>query len=287
MEDTMGQRFNIEFCGQSDTGRVRSHNEDSIEIDPGSGLAVLADGMGGYNAGEVASKLAVRSIGFLVRQRLARLDPSTPLDPATPAPACILLQQAVQLANQRILKTAGTRAEYRGMGTTLIAALFVTDRVYVAHVGDSRLYRFRGDRLERLTIDHSLQEELIARGMFSADEVKRLGKSNVVTRALGVETNVDVTLGQHDVQADDLFLLCSDGLHDSLSEADILANLRRFMPELPRLARALIQAANARGGKDNISVILGHVRAVSVASTESSWWRRLLRRKTSQNNKKP
>lgn len=114
----MAQRLHIEFCGQSDTGKVRSHNEDSIEIDPASGLAVLAGGMGGYNAGEVASKLAVRSVGFLVRQRLARLvEPAPEPDVTTPAPAGILLKESVQLANQRILKTASTRPEYRGMGT--------------------------------------------------------------------------------------------------------------------------------------------------------------------------
>lgn len=276
----MAQRLLIEFCGQSDTGRVRSHNEDSIEIDPASGLAVLADGMGGYNAGEVASKLAVRSVGFLVRQRLARLEPAPVPDATTPAPAGVLLKESVQLANQRILKTASTLPEYRGMGTTVVAALFLGNRVHVAHVGDSRLYRFREDQLGRLTVDHSLQEELVARGMFSAEEVKRLGKSNVVTRALGVDAAVDVSLGEHDVRGGDLFLLCSDGLHDSLSEEDILANLRRFMPDLPRLTRALIQAANARGGKDNISVIVGHALAAPEATPEPAWWRRIMRRST-------
>ena len=276
----MTQRLHIEFCGQSDTGRVRSHNEDSIEIDPASGLAVLADGMGGYNAGEVASKLAVRSVGFLIRQRLARLEPEPAPDAAKPTPAGTLLKESVQLANQRILKTAGTRNEYRGMGTTVVAALFMGNRVHVAHVGDSRLYRFRDDQLRRLTTDHSLQEELVARGMFSAEEVKRLGKSNVVTRALGVDAMVDVSLGEHDVQGGDLFLLCSDGLHDVLSEEDILANLRRFMPDLPRLTRALVQAANARGGKDNISVIVGHAIVAPESVPELAWWRRLIRRST-------
>jgi protein phosphatase len=282
----MTQRLHIEFCGQSDTGRVRSHNEDSIEIDPASGLAVLADGMGGYNAGEVASKLAVRSVGFLVRQRLARLEPAPPPDAATPPPAGILLKESVQLANQRILKTAGTRAEYRGMGTTVVAALFMGNRVHVAHVGDSRLYRFRDDQLRRLTTDHSLQEELVARGMFSAEEVKRLGKSNVVTRALGVDAAVDVSLSEHDVHDGDLFLLCSDGLHDVLSEEDILANLRRFMPDLPRLTRALVQAANARGGKDNISVILGWAEHAAGPGERTSWWQRRPWRMGSQKNNK-
>ena len=282
----MTQRLHIEFCGQSDTGRVRSHNEDSIEIDPASGLAVLADGMGGYNAGEVASKLAVRSVGFLVRQRLARLAPESLTDPAAPTPAGMLLKESVQLANQRILKTAGTRAEYRGMGTTVVAALFMGDRVHVAHVGDSRLYRFREDQLHRLTTDHSLQEELVARGMFSAEEVRRLGKSNVVTRALGVDVAVDVSLGEHDVRDGDLFLLCSDGLHDVLSEEDILANLRRFRPDLPRLTRALVQAANARGGKDNISVILGWAERAARPPERTSWWQRRPWRSRAQNKNK-
>ncbi|HMM45783.1 MAG TPA: Stp1/IreP family PP2C-type Ser/Thr phosphatase [Candidatus Macondimonas sp.] len=282
----MTQRLHIEFCGQSDTGRVRSHNEDSIEIDPVSGLAVLADGMGGYNAGEVASKLAVRSVGFLVRQRLARLEPALPPDAVTPTPAGLLLKESVQLANQRILKTASTRAEYRGMGTTVVAALFMGDRVHVAHVGDSRLYRFRDDQLHRLTTDHSLKEELVARGMFSAEEVRRLGKSNVVTRALGVDAAVDVSLGEHDVRHGDLFLLCSDGLHDVLSEEDILANLRRFMPDLPRLTRALVQAANARGGKDNISVILGWAEPAAETRERTSWWQRRPWRSRPQNNNK-
>ncbi|GMV67913.1 MAG: PP2C phosphatase [Pseudomonadota bacterium] len=280
----MTERLHIEFCGQSDTGRVRSHNEDSIEIDPASGLAVLADGMGGYNAGEVASKLAVRSVGFLVRQRLARLEPAPPPDAAMPTPAGMLLKESVQLANQRILKTAGTRAEYRGMGTTVVAVLFRGDRVHVAHVGDSRLYRFRDDQLHRLTTDHSLQEELVARGMFSAEEVRRLGKSNVVTRALGVDAAVDVSVGEHEVHGGDLFLLCSDGLHDVLSEEDMLANLRRFMPDLPRLTRALVQAANARGGKDNISVILGRAEPIAAPRERTPWWQRRPWRIRPQNN---
>jgi len=280
----MTERLHIEFCGQSDTGRVRSHNEDSIEIDPASGLAVLADGMGGYNAGEVASKLAVRSVGFLVRQRLARLEPAPPPDAAMPTPAGMLLKESVQLANQRILKTAGTRAEYRGMGTTVVAVLFRGDRVHVAHVGDSRLYRFRDDQLHRLTTDHSLQEELVARGMFSAEEVRRLGKSNVVTRALGVDAAVDVSVGEHEVRGGDLFLLCSDGLHDVLSEEDMLANLRRFMPDLPRLTRALVQAANARGGKDNISVILGRAEPIAAPRERTPWWQRRPWRIRPQNN---
>ena len=280
----MTERLHIEFCGQSDTGRVRSHNEDSIEIDPASGLAVLADGMGGYNAGEVASKLAVRSVGFLVRQRLARLEPAPPPDAAMPTPAGMLLKESVQLANQRILKTAGTRAEYRGMGTTVVAVLFRGDRVQVAHVGDSRLYRFRDDQLHRLTTDHSLQEELVARGMFSAEEVRRLGKSNVVTRALGVDAAVDVSVGEHEVHGGDLFLLCSDGLHDVLSEEDMLANLRRFMPDLPRLTRALVQAANARGGKDNISVILGRAEPIAAPRERTPWWQRRPWRIRPQNN---
>ncbi|HMM73170.1 MAG TPA: Stp1/IreP family PP2C-type Ser/Thr phosphatase [Rhodocyclaceae bacterium] len=280
----MTERLHIEFCGQSDTGRVRSHNEDSIEIDPASGLAVLADGMGGYNAGEVASKLAVRSVGFLVRQRLARLEPAPPPDAAMPTPAGMLLKESVQLANQRILKTAGTRAEYRGMGTTVVAVLFRGDRVHVAHVGDSRLYRFRDDQLHRLTTDHSLQEELVARGMFSAEEVRRLGKSNVVTRALGVDAAVEVSVGEHEVRGGDLFLLCSDGLHDVLSEEDMLANLRRFMPDLPRLTRALVQAANARGGKDNISVILGRAEPIAAPRERTPWWQRRPWRIRPQNN---
>ena len=280
----MTERLHIEFCGQSDTGRVRSHNEDSIEIDPASGLAVLADGMGGYNAGEVASKLAVRSVGFLVRQRLARLEPAPPPDAAMPTPAGMLLKESVQLANQRILKTAGTRAEYRGMGTTVVAVLFRGDRVHVAHVGDSRLYRFRDDQLHRLTTDHSLQEELVARGMFSAEEVRRLGKSNVVTRALGVDAAVDVSVGEHEVHGGDVILLCSDGLHDVLSEEDMLANLRRFMPDLPRLTRALVQAANARGGKDNISVILGRAEPIAAPRERTPWWQRRPWRIRPQNN---
>jgi protein phosphatase len=245
--------------GVSDAGRVREHNEDTIGTDPDIGLVVLADGMGGYKAGEVASGIAVRTVMSLVkdaveREDLALRDPASGL--SRPG---ILLRDAIHRANKIIHQTARTQAHCEGMGTTVVAGLFFDDKLTIAHVGDSRLYRLRGEELTQVTQDHSLMNELVSRGFYTPQEAQRASAKNYVTRALGVEPTVEVDIADVPVEKDDLFLLCSDGLSDMVEHEDIQLTMSTFGANLPTLARQLVLLGNDNGGRDNISVVLVRV----------------------------
>ncbi|MCC5794430.1 MAG: Stp1/IreP family PP2C-type Ser/Thr phosphatase [Chromatiales bacterium] len=243
----------------SDTGKVREHNEDAVSHDPEIGLLVLADGMGGYNAGEVASGIAVKTIMELVGDACRRGPRSQP-DPETGLMhQSIALRDAVSRANKIIHQAARTSPQCEGMGTTLVACLFWDDRASVAHVGDSRLYRQRQGQLEQLTSDHSLLQELVDRGFYSIEEAQRSTNRNYVTRALGVEPWVEVTVQEFDAQPGDTWLLCSDGLSDMVEDEDIHLTISTFGGNLQRAGEQLIQLANEHGGKDNISVIMAGV----------------------------
>lgn len=243
----------------TDTGKVREHNEDTIGSDPDIGLFVLADGMGGYNAGEVASGIAVKTIVNLVReayqvQELHGVDRETGL--MRPS---IILRDAILRANKIIHQTSKTQPQCEGMGTTVVAALFFDNKAVVAHVGDSRLYRLRGDRFEQLTMDHSLLQELVDRGFYSAEEAARSTNKNYVTRALGVEASVDVDVREHPVQKGDYFVLCSDGLSDMVEDEDIHLTISTFHDNLETVSKQLVQLSNEHGGRDNVSVIMTQV----------------------------
>jgi PPM family protein phosphatase len=255
----MSLKGKLHCVGQTDTGRVREHNEDMIAVDGELGLVVLADGMGGYNAGEVASGIAVKTVFNLVREALEVQDLSVP-DPGTGLTrAGIILRDAIQRANKIIYQTARSQAQCEGMGTTVVAALFHDNKVSVAHVGDSRLYRVRAGEIEQITLDHSLLQELVDRGFYSPEEAQRASNKNYVTRALGVETQVDVEMQEHPVNKGDVFLLCSDGLSDMIGDDDMAMTVNTFSANLTSVGQHLIQLANDNGGKDNISVILAHV----------------------------
>ena len=243
----------------TDTGRVREHNEDAIAHDPDIGLFVLADGMGGYNAGEVASGIAVKTITNLVRDAVAREDLSIP-DAATGlSRPGIILRDAIHRANKIIYHTSKTQPQCEGMGTTVVACLFYDNRISMAHVGDSRLYRLRDSRFEQLTLDHSLLQELVDRGFYSQEEAQRATNKNYVTRALGVEQNVEVEISEQPVQKSDYYVLCSDGLSDMIEDEDIHLTISTFSANLDTVAKQLIQLSNDNGGRDNISVIMAHI----------------------------
>jgi PPM family protein phosphatase len=244
--------------GATDTGKVREHNEDAISADDDLGLVVLADGMGGYNAGEVASGIAVKTITNLVREGLQREDLDRP-DAATglSRPA-IILRDAIHRANKIIFQTARTQAECEGMGTTVVAALFYDNKVSVAHVGDSRMYRLRSGQFSQVTLDHSLLQELVDRGFYSPEEAQRAANKNYVTRALGVEPQVDVEIKDVPVVKGDMYVLCSDGLSDMVQDEDIRLTINTFGDNLDAVAKQLIQLANENGGRDNVSVLLAH-----------------------------
>ncbi|HKE43933.1 MAG TPA: Stp1/IreP family PP2C-type Ser/Thr phosphatase [Steroidobacteraceae bacterium] len=249
----------LRSVAMSDTGRVREHNEDTIAMDADIGLFVLADGMGGYNAGEVASGIAVKTIVNLVREAVAREDlEGTDKETGLVRPS-IILRDAIYRANKIIHQTSKTQPQCEGMGTTVVACLFYDNRVSVAHVGDSRLYRLRNDRFEQITMDHSLLQELVDRGFYSQEEAQRATNKNYVTRALGVEPNVEVEINEHPVNRGDYYVLCSDGLSDMVEDDDIHLTINTFNANLDNVAKQLTQLANDNGGRDNVSVVMAHV----------------------------
>ena len=251
----------IDFAEITDTGRVREHNEDAIGSDPEIGLMVLADGMGGYNAGEVASGIAIQIVTELAteganRENRDEVDPHSGLMRQS-----IVLRDAVYRANKIIFQTAQSQTHCEGMGTTIVAAMFYDNKISIAHVGDSRAYRLRAGAFEQLTMDHSLLQELVDRGFYSHEEAQRSTNRNYVTRALGVEPTVEVEVHEHEVVPDDVYLLCSDGLPDMVEDEDIHLTISTFNASLDVVGKQLIELANDHGGRDNVSVMLAQVLA--------------------------
>lgn len=258
----------------TDPGLVRSNNEDSVAEDADIGLLVLADGMGGYNAGEIASGIAVTTVLDAVRRQWPTLKHGT-VDPSNGySVEALTLKSAIETAHATIHQVAQTQPQCAGMGTTIVAAALHDDRIAIAHVGDSRLYRLRHDTLEPITRDHSLLEEMIARGHYSREDAQRLVRKNIVTRALGVENEVQVDLIEDTVEVDDIFLLCSDGLNDMVDDEAIRLTLQRYAANLETAAQRLVELAKAAGGKDNISVVLA--RADASFARGRRWYERLM-----------
>ena len=250
----------LEIFSQTDPGMVRSHNEDSVACEPACGLAVLADGMGGYNAGEVASGIAVSVVATEVSHRLLNASPVEISENGGEELGVTLLRENIQKANASIFHAAQSQPQYAGMGTTIVSALFYDNRVAVGHVGDSRMYRLRGEELETITRDHSLLQEQLDSGMISLEDARMSKNKNLVTRAVGIDAHVDSEIHVHDVLVGDLYLLCSDGLNDMVEDDDIQETLFALQSNLPLAASQLIQMANDNGGRDNISVILVKVK---------------------------
>lgn len=246
----------LSMAGLTDPGRMRSNNEDSYSLVPEIGLAVLADGMGGHLAGEVASGIAVDIVARKLTDVFAELPAKKkqPTDGNSVEAASVV--DAIKLANSAIFEASTTRPECAGMGSTIVVAVFYTNKVCIAHVGDSRIYRYRDGTLEQVTEDHSMMQELLRRGLISAEEARISPNKNVVTRALGVDAGVQPDVSEQTLRAGDLYLLCSDGLTDVLLDADIAQFLGQYGQDLEAAAERLVQEANARGGPDNVSVIL-------------------------------
>ena len=259
----MKTRFLLEFASMSDTGQVRSHNEDALIVSLDAGYAVLADGMGGYNAGEVASNMATAIIQQVIEQTLLASAESavvakdnSPLAPAT------LLIDAVDAANLAILEASLLEPDYRGMGTTVVVALFHDDGVTIAHVGDSRAYRLRDGALVQITRDHSLLQEQLDAGLITLEQARFAQHKNLITRAVGVDVVVETETGYFDVAPGDCFLLCSDGLTDMLNDSGIAEIVNASVDDITTASRDLVAQANELGGRDNISVILVRVACV-------------------------
>jgi PPM family protein phosphatase len=236
---------------------VRDHNEDSVDFDAELGLVVLADGMGGYNAGEVASAMTTSSILAGMKQHWQSAHVAAHLD--DPTLAVDLLQAEITRANRSVFERAQSDAECEGMGTTVVACLFHNGLVTVGYLGDSRLYRLRDDVLEQITRDHSVLQEQIDAGLLTKDEARLSQHKNLVTRALGIDPDEEGDMLQVPVEPGDLYLLCSDGLNDMLVDDEIHLTLSLLRVNLKLCAQQLIQSANDVGGNDNISVILVNV----------------------------
>jgi len=238
---------------------VRSHNEDSIAADAANGLVVLADGMGGYNAGEVASGMATTVIVSEMRQILANVRPYE-IDPKNHEEmAARLVREQVLKANSSIFQAAQSQPQYAGMGTTLVVCLFYDNRILVSHLGDSRLYMLRGGEFRQVTRDHSLLQEQIDSGLLTVEQAKNAQHKNLVTKALGIDPSVEPEIHEYPTRPGDIYLLCSDGLCDMVEDDEIGATLQALGGNLKLAAQQLVQMANDNGGRDNVSVILVRV----------------------------
>lgn len=251
----------LEIVNQTNPGMVRSHNEDSVAQDAACGLVVLADGMGGYNAGEVASGIAVSVVATEICHHLQNATPTNRDRNTGEELGVVLLHDNIRKANASIFQAAQSQPQYAGMGTTIVSGLFYDNRVVVGHVGDSRMYRLRGETLETITRDHSLLQEQIDGGMISIEDARLSKNKNLVTRAVGIDAEVEPEIHVHDVQVGDIYLLCSDGLNDMVEDEDIQSALYAMQGNLTLAADQLIQMANDNGGRDNVSVILVKVNA--------------------------
>lgn len=241
-----------EICTQTDPGLMRDNNEDALAFDAATRLCILADGMGGYNAGEIASAMAVAFIKSEMGRWLSQAGQQ-----ANTREVRLALEICVENANHSIFNAAHANPQYAGMGTTLVVGVFQGDRLLLGHVGDSRCYRLRGPAFQQITKDHSLLQEQIDAGLISPEQAQTSSIRNMITRALGVEDTVRVEINEHRVEVGDTYLMCSDGLSDMLVDDDIGAILLGA-EALGKKARRLVVAANEAGGRDNISVLLAH-----------------------------
>jgi len=250
----------ISIEAQSDVGRVRELNEDSFRVVPEKNTVIVCDGMGGHAAGEIASATAAETIADIMRNQFE--DVAASIFPMLERPMpkeAVLLAGAVRLANRRVFNTASKSRGLKGMGTTVVAAVFTDGFVATAHVGDSRAYRINNGEIEPLTIDHSWIAELVASGQVKPEDADNFADKNVITRALGTRPNVQVDIGVHPTKAGEVYLLCSDGVCGYVSDDDMLKIVVQYQDDLSAAAAGLIAAANAAGGLDNSTVALVRV----------------------------
>ncbi|MGM0556306.1 MAG: Stp1/IreP family PP2C-type Ser/Thr phosphatase [Myxococcota bacterium] len=248
-------------AGMTDVGRTREHNEDDFYLSDGrEALCIVADGMGGHRSGEVASAMAIKAIVEYYRETMTDDDDEAESE-TEQAEAEInerRLQQAVQAANKSVFKAASQSELYRGMGTTIVSGYFTEGTLYLAHIGDSRAYRYRDGELAQCTEDHSLANEYVRMGILSDEEVEYFPYKNVITRACGLTDEVEVDVGSRDLEVGDLYLFCTDGLTDMVRDG-ALEELLEEEDDLENLCKTLVARANENGGADNITVVVARV----------------------------
>ena len=270
----MNLQDKIIIMGLTDTGIVRRKNEDAIGYDSALGIVVLADGMGGHRGGEIASNMTVDTIIHQLQQNIPEITPGEVDAGSGFSMESICIQNAVVTANELVYKTAEENAEHKGMGTTIVVLQFYNNSFSLAHIGDSRCYRMRADKLEQITKDHSLLQELIDRGFYTPEEARNSMNRNLVTRALGIDPVVMPDIQEDIVLKNDIYLLCSDGLTDLVEDEDIYLTIKQFSANLEEAAKQLITKANQNGGKDNISVML--CRIDDDFSSKKGWFNKIV-----------
>lgn len=252
----MSMKGKILIYGQTDVGSVRDHNEDTIISDEDIALAILADGMGGHRGGEMASAIAVSTIRELVTENIKKINSGDTDEETGYSAESVVILEAVTQANTNVHASSEENAQYRGMGTTVVVVLFYDNRFTVAHVGDSRLYRLRDHELEQITRDHSLMQELIDRGFYTPEQARKSLNKNLVTRAIGIDSKVQVDIQEDIAMPGDIYLLCSDGVSDMLEDHLIESAMIDNSNDLEKAAAEIIRLSNEHGGKDNISALL-------------------------------
>lgn len=247
----------LEAFGQTDVGRRRKLNEDNFVVDPETNLYAVCDGMGGHNAGEVASKMAIEALESFIQKSHREKEITWPygLDVNLSFDGN-RLKTAVKLANKKVFKAADNREDYTGMGTTVVASLVSGNIFTVGSAGDSRCYLLRSGVMTQLTKDDSWVSAAWAEGILSSEEIEKHPLKNVITKAVGAKDSIEIDVVEHVFASGDVTFLCSDGLHSMINDAAILKVLTPFPPTLPEAAQKLIDAANEAGGKDNVSVVL-------------------------------
>ena len=248
-------------AGMTDVGRAREHNEDDFYLSDGrEALCVVADGMGGHRSGEVASAMAIKAIVEYYRETMSEANFAEEAEEGETEVDLIQrrLKQAVQSANRAVFKAASQSEVYKGMGTTIVSGYFTEQGIYLAHIGDSRAYRYRDGELSQCTEDHSLANEYVRMGILSAEEVEYFPYKNVITRACGLTEYVEVDVDYADLEVGDLFLFCSDGLTDMVDD-DVITEMIEEEDDIETLCESLVERANENGGADNITVVLAKI----------------------------
>lgn len=250
--------FSVAVCGVSDIGCVRSKNEDVWDQIPEEHFFALADGMGGHRAGDVASKEAVRALLRITKQRLQELSE----DRRRCQDIARLLRLAMEEVNRIVYDLGKTEEDWRGMGTTLCCVHLQPEGLVYGHVGDSRIYRFRDGVLQQLTDDHSLLRDMIQRGQIKNQPRDTFALKNIITKAIGTEPIVEPSINITDLKSHDVILMCTDGLSDLISAAEIQGVLLT-LPSLQKIAQQLVAMAKAKGGTDNVTVVLVKAQGIN------------------------
>ncbi len=245
------RQYTFKSSGLTDTGQVRENNEDAWKVIPEQNIFVLADGMGGHSAGEIAAQETVDKYAQLVMENQKTLTSINAKD---------FLKDTIKEINHSVFRLAKADRELRGMGTTICCGLFVDDQLFYAHVGDSRIYRFRNHKIKQLTDDHSLVQELIELGELNKRQALEFNQRNIITKAVGTEPHVVPSISSCDIKSGDIILMCSDGLSDLLSNKEI-EKILNLSTDIEHKTELFVQSANRRGGLDNITVILLEVTA--------------------------